>query len=79
MDRIDTFELLVAREKLEGLKAAVAALVDHPEAGPTIQLLRALEIVLDQADQLADALGFKIAPMPWWQGFRSKPRPEGQK
>ncbi|MFC7556086.1 hypothetical protein ACFQU7_33430 [Pseudoroseomonas wenyumeiae] len=73
MEQINTFDLLVAREKLEGLKAAVAALVDHPEAGSIIQLLNALETALDQADQLADILGSKIAPMPWWHDFAWKP------
>ena len=79
MEQINTFHLLVAREKPEGLKAAVAASVDHPEAGPTIQLLNALESALDQANQLAGILGSKIAPMPWWHDFASKPgsrRPE---
>ena len=75
MKQISTFELLVAREKLEGLKVAAAALADHPEAAFTLQMLHALEAALDHADQLADALGCRIAPMPWWQDFAAKPGP----
>lgn len=74
MDQINTLTLLVAREELERLKLQAAALIDHPDVDSTILLLNYIEAALDEADRLADVLGSKIAPMPWWQAFRSKPQ-----
>ncbi|MBC9175652.1 hypothetical protein [Pseudoroseomonas ludipueritiae] len=79
MEQINTFTLLVAREELENLRLQAAALIRHPDAGPTILLLNHIEAALDEADRLADMLGSKIAPMPWWQAFGPNSKGAGRR